>query len=244
METSVLLSAEIIAEGEGARVKRLFPSSKIRDFDPFVLFDEFFVDPFAGFPEHPHRGFEAITYMLEGSFRHKDTLGNDTEVGQEGVQRFTAGRGILHSEMPGRGVSVCHGIQLWLNLPKRLKHIEPSYQQVDKGNLTVFEVPGGTVRTVIGDKSPLKVNTTVSYFDIRLRAGYSYSPLFHPQFSSFIYVYRGKVLCKGLECGSGQGITLKLSPGDIFKAVDSSGFLFLTGKPHREPIYHNGPYVD
>jgi redox-sensitive bicupin YhaK (pirin superfamily) len=116
-------------EGEGAFVRRLFPTQDFNYLDPFVLFDEFFVIPPAGFPDHPHRGFEVITYMRGGAFLHRDSMGNEQIIKAGGVQRITTGRGIVHAEMPGtKGVN--HGLQIWINLPRRLKGLEPSYQNI------------------------------------------------------------------------------------------------------------------
>ena len=116
-----------VPEGDGVMVKRLMPRQGLMNFDPFVLMDHFDIEG-GGFPDHPHRGFEAITYMLDGGMQHVDNLGNKSVVYAGGLQRFTAGKGLVHSEMPqGRA----QGIQLWINLPKRLKQMQPSYQQVD-----------------------------------------------------------------------------------------------------------------
>ncbi|MDR2729082.1 MAG: pirin family protein, partial [Chitinispirillales bacterium] len=168
MENDTIAAAFEMSEGAGARVLRAFPTRLIMDYDPFVLFDEFFVSKNASFPSHPHRGFEAVTYMLEGSFRHEDILGNSDEVGAFGVQRFTAGRGIVHSETPGDKSDVSRGLQVWINLPLRLKHIEPSYQRAAAQEIPAQRVEGGGVRTVIGPASPVKTLTETVYLDITL----------------------------------------------------------------------------
>ncbi len=116
-------------EGRGARVQRVFPTQLTGYQDPFVLLDDFAVAEPAGFPDHPHRGFEAFTYMIEGGFHHKDNLGNDSVVETGGTQRFTAGKGARHSEMPGSG-GVNRGLQLWINLPRSLKKMEPEYEPI------------------------------------------------------------------------------------------------------------------
>ena len=118
------------AEGAGAIVKRVFPTGQLKHFDPFPLLDEFNIEPPAGFPEHPHGGFEAVTYMLQGGFHHTDNLGNDSTVMAGGAQRFTAGKPIMHSELPGTEGSN-RGLQLWIRLPTKLRDLEPTYQQVD-----------------------------------------------------------------------------------------------------------------
>lgn len=244
MLNNKVISAQDTPEGTGARVRRVFPSGLLMDFDPFVLLDEFFVDPTAGFPEHPHRGFEALTYMLDGTFWHRDNLGNDSEVGAGGVQRFTAGKGIVHSEMPGGGTTVCHGLQLWLNLPRSLKQVQPSYQQVLPEEIPQENVLGGVIRTIIGEKSPVSVQTPVAYLDIRLDKDITYELPVMSERNAFMYVYNGKLDISGMQCGKGQAYLMGASRSQTIHTLESSGFIFLAGRPHGEPIYHNGPFVD
>lgn len=139
----------VIETSEGVDIKRLFPIPEFMNFDPFVLFDHFDIGAGHGFPEHPHRGFEAITYMFNGGMNHKDNLGNESFVSKGGAQRFTAGKGLVHSEMPAKeGKS--NGIQLWINLPKRLKQIAPSYQQVNDDEFSQQNILGGWVKNIVG----------------------------------------------------------------------------------------------
>ncbi|MDR0307718.1 MAG: pirin family protein [Chitinispirillales bacterium] len=244
-QNQTIIAAFEMTEGVGTRVRRAFPTALLMSYDPFVLFDEFFVSQSTGFPEHPHRGFEALTYMLSGTFRHKDILGNDSEVGAGGVQRFTAGKGIVHSEMPGLGGHICRGLQLWINLPRRLKHIEPSYQRVSSEKIPQESFDGGRVRTIIGKNSPVKVLTSSSYLDLRLESQVTYElPLFS-EWNSLIYVYNGKIEISGQRLGQGHVIFLgQQHKKPRVTALEASGFVFLAGKPHGEAIYHNGPYVD
>lgn len=244
MITDSVINVQDTPEGAGARVRRLFPSRSLMDYDPFVLLDEFFVDPTAGFPEHPHRGFEAVTYMLEGSFWHRDVLGNDSEVDAGGVQRFTAGRGLVHSEMPGGGTKVCHGLQLWVNLPRRLKQIEPAYQRVMPEEIPLENVSGGRIRTVVGTTSPVELQTQVAYLDLNLDQGISYYLPVYSEFAAFLYVYKGKIEIAGKSCGQGQAYFLGFSRAETVRTVEPSGFVFLAGRPHNEPVYHNGPFID
>jgi len=152
----------IVPEGDGVDVKRLFPLRDFMNFDPFVLWDHFTLDSGRGFPDHPHRGFEAITYMFEGGMNHKDNLGNESFVTAGGAQRFTAGSGLVHSEMPAQ-TGVSNGIQLWINLPKRLKQVDAEYQQVNANEFPVKKLDGGTVKTIVGENSPLQLKTSVIY---------------------------------------------------------------------------------
>ena len=143
-------------EGEGALVYRLMPVAGLRNLDPFVLFDHFVLQAGMGFPTHPHRGFEGITYLLSGSMQHKDNLGNDQTIQAGGAQRFTAGSGIFHSEMPSE-TEITEGIQLWVNLPQKLKTLDPDYQQVDKQEIIVdFPETGVQRRTLVGNKGKIQ----------------------------------------------------------------------------------------
>jgi redox-sensitive bicupin YhaK (pirin superfamily) len=130
-----LIPAVETMEGDKVIVKRLFPVAGLRNHDPFVLWDHFEVAAGSGFPPHPHRGFEAITYLFSGNMSHEDNLGNSSIIGPGGAQRFSAGKGIIHSEMSG-GEEPARGIQLWINLPKRLKHIDPDYQETAAAEIT------------------------------------------------------------------------------------------------------------
>ena len=238
------VKAELISEGAGAKVRRLFPLSSLLDWDPFVLFDEFFVDPQAGFPRHPHRGFEAVTYMLEGSFHHEDNLGNMATVGSGGVMRFTAGKGIVHSEMPG-SKEVSHGIQLWVNLPRSLKGIEAEYQQMEPDEVPEQQTERGVYRTIIGEGSSIIVKTPVIYSDIRLESREHVEPVLPKLYRGLVYVYKGRPLINGEQYRHGDGILLE---SDNTVLVDSgpeeSSVLFIAGHPHNEPIIHNGSFID
>jgi redox-sensitive bicupin YhaK (pirin superfamily) len=170
------------AEGAGALVKRVFPTQQLRYFDPFVLLDEFFVEPPASFPSHPHRGFEAITYMLEGGFHHIDNLGNNTVVLAGGLQKFTAGKGIVHSELPGtRGLN--RGLQLWIRLPSKLGNIKPDYQQVESKAIPERDLNGVHIRVIAGENSPVKLYTKIIYLDV-----------ISPQRAEFVYEVDRKLM--------------------------------------------------
>lgn len=161
MTTFKTSSAVETMEGSGAKVKRLFPiRADLMNYDPFVLWDHFELAPGAGFPEHPHRGFEAITYLFSGSIEHKDNLQNQSKVYAGGAQRFTAGKGIVHSEMPAKNTTST-GIQLWINLPRKLKKVEPDYQQVDAENIPEHIINGVRVRTIVGTKEGIQLHTPV-----------------------------------------------------------------------------------
>ncbi|MDH5601733.1 MAG: pirin family protein [Gammaproteobacteria bacterium] len=245
MENNTFIKSVVeMSEGDGVDVHRLFPvSSKMMNYDPFVLWDNFNLGPERGFPTHPHRGFEAITYMFTGSIEHKDNLGNHSTVTSGGAQRFTAGRGLEHSEMPD-SKEMSNGIQLWINLAKNKKSIEPCYQQVDKENIPIVNVEGGTIRVIVGDESPLKLHTAVRYLDVYLDAGTSITEKVPDDFRGFIYLLQGQVkinneMVKEKYAFFFEGIA-KLN----IESVSQSHFMLCMGKPHREPIKQYGPYVD
>jgi len=234
------VKAVTVPEGDGVVVKRLMPVHGMMNFDPFVLMDHFDIES-GGFPDHPHRGFEAITYMLDGGMQHADNLGNKSTVQAGGLQRFTAGKGIVHSEMPkGRA----QGIQLWINLAKRLKHMSPSYQQVDAKDIPSDSNDGVRVRTVVGEHSPTKLQTDVLYLDISLKQGSVYQRHIDHDMRGFVYVIEGEITLNQARLSTAEamffdvGITLSLL------GKQSSRVLVCFGKPHGEPIHQHGPYVD
>ncbi|HGX92913.1 MAG TPA: pirin family protein, partial [Candidatus Tenderia sp.] len=184
-------TAHEMKEGDGVTVKRLMPVAGWRNFDPFVLWDDFTIRPGNGFPDHPHRGFEAITYLLSGAIEHKDNLGNHSTVFGGGAQRFTAGRGLVHSEMPNQ-TGTTRGIQLWINLPKRLKQIEPAYQQVNDAEFPVKEMTGIRVKTLVGEGSPLMLKTPIRYIEVNAVPGAQFTETVPAQWRGFIYIIEGR----------------------------------------------------
>lgn len=236
--------ALLMSEGDGAEVQRLFPiPNRMMNFDPFVLWDHFTIEPGNGFPTHPHRGFEAITYMFRGSMEHRDNLGNQSVVTTGGAQRFTAGRGIEHSEMPAiKGQS--SGIQLWINLPQRLKQIEPDYQQVDAEAIPVRQVGDAQVRVIVGDSSPLKIQTDIRYFDVSLPAWGNYTEAVPPGFRGLLYLVDGEVEANSQSLTRGQTLFFTdIRQLDVM-AREESRFMLVMGQPHGEPIRQYGPFVD
>lgn len=242
-----LVKPKVKSEGGGAKVKRLFPTSELKHYDPFVLLDEFFVDTEAGFPRHHHAGFEAVTYMIEGDFRHEDDLGNDFSVGEGGVQKFSAGKGIEHSEMPV-GDELCHGFQLWINLPEEMKDSEPSYQKVQPEDIPVVQEGGSKIRTIIGKDSPVDLNTPVLYQDVILEEACFTSVEIPDNYRGFLYVYDGEISIdnKGeSEEKIREGQAYFPSEGKRFsiKCEESSKFIVVSGKPIEEEIKLRGSVV-
>ena len=162
------------SDGAGVNLTRIIASPSLNMLDPFLLLDEFGSDNpddyIAGFPPHPHRGFETITYMLNGKFRHKDTAGNEGYLTDGSVQWMTAGKGVVHSEMPEQTEGLVRGFQLWLNLPKEKKMIEPAYNDIPADEIPTVSIPGGKIKIIAGTFSgitgPGRSHTGMLYYDI------------------------------------------------------------------------------
>lgn len=235
------------AEGDGAEVNRLFPMQQYMNFDPFVLWDDFSIAPGAGFPDHPHRGFEGITYVFEGSINHKDNLGNDSTVASGGLQRFTAGKGIIHSEMPSTQ-GATHGIQMWLNLPRELKKIEPDYQQVNAEAIPEIIVGDARVRVLAGEDAPLKLKTPARYLDVELEPEGVFEQVMPAEFRGFVYMVKGSavvdVLGEHQSLVQHSAIFYPNAASVKLVANEACRFMVCFGQPHGEPIYQHGPYVD
>jgi len=233
-----LHSATTVPEGAGVTVKRLMPAHGLRNFDPFVLWDHFGIES-GGFPDHPHRGFEAITWLFTGGMRHKDNLGNEGIIHAGGAQRFTAGRGIVHSEMPDGSAS---GIQLWINLPKRLKSMPPSYQQIDAIEPESFE--GAEIRTIVGKHGAVTLQTAVEYMDIRLAADATFTRTIQSGFRGIVYVVSGGIEADGQPVAQAGAVLVEDETSLSMVAQDSAHIIWCFGLPHGEPIIQHGPFVD
>lgn len=236
------LTAVPTMDGRGARVRRVFPTRLTGYQDPFVLLDDFSVGEPAGFPDHPHRGFEAFTYMIDGSFHHRDNLGNDSVVRSGGTQRFTSGRGARHSEMPA-GSGENRGLQLWINLPRSLKKIDPEYEAVHAADLPEDGRGGVVIRTIVGARSPVKLRTAVRYLHLRMHGGGRFEDEIPEGHAGLIYVAEGRVKVGDVELAAGEGA--QPGPGEVALAASADAHAFLlVGKRHGEPIVHRGPFVD
>lgn len=230
-------------EGDGAEVKRLLPIHGFMNFDPIVLWDHFDIGPGSGFPDHPHRGFEAITYLFSGAMQHADNLGNTSTVLPGGAQRFTAGSGLVHSEMPGTEDRTT-GIQLWINLPKRLKQVPPAYQQVDAGQIPEQPFPGGIKRIIVGNEDAVQLLTPVKYLDITFEAAASLQEPINSQHRGLVYVVSGKLTLNGHQIETGQACFMEQTSALDFAAQEASQVMVCFGQPHGEPIRQYGPFVD
>ena len=244
------------SDGAGVRLRRSIGTPELDHLDPFLLFDEFKSDTpdeyLAGFPDHPHRGFETVTYMLAGSMEHRDHKGNHGLLTSGSVQWMTAGRGIIHSEMPRQQDGLMWGFQLWVNLPAAHKLDPPRYQDIPPDRVPERETPeGGQVRVVAGRsgdaEGPVRgIVTEPLYLDVRLASGGAFTQDVPAGHNGFVYAYEGKI-----EVGPGQGTPLSagqlglLSDGDSVevRAVSLARFLVIAARPLREPIARYGPFV-
>jgi quercetin 2,3-dioxygenase len=248
------------SDGAGVRLERSIATERLDHLDPFFLFDHFGSenadDYIAGFPMHPHRGIETITYMLDGSVAHRDSLGNAGVIGAGDVQWMTAGSGILHEEMPRAGPRRLDGFQIWVNLPAKLKMTRPRYQDVPAGRIPEVARPGGArVRVVAGEVDGAAgavrdIFADPTYLDVALPAGGSFEqpvPLGH---SALLYVFQGEVTVGGAKPSRGPAIRAPhlaiLGDGDLVRAHAGGAparFLLLSAQPLREPHARWGPFV-
>lgn len=243
-------------DGAGVRMTRVIATEALDHFDPFLLLDEFRSDDpgdyIAGFPDHPHRGFETVTYMLAGAMKHGDNKGNTGLLGPGSVQWMTAGRGIVHSEMPQQEDGLMWGFQLWVNLPASQKMTEPRYQDIPAhdvpetklGDNMAARVIAGTLNGVSGPVSG--VATEPFYFDVRFDGAASVDIPTPESHNVFAYVYEGAI-----DIGVGQGGTVRrgeialltAGSGITVSSGESAKFLLIGGKPLNEPIARYGPFV-
>ncbi|MDQ6992832.1 MAG: pirin family protein [Mariprofundus sp.] len=233
-------AAVTVPEGDGITVKRLMPVAGLRNFDPFVLWDHFDISG-SGFPDHPHRGFEAITYLFDGGMNHADNLANVGTIHGGGAQRFTAGRGLVHSEFPdGRA----HGIQLWINLPGRLKSIDPAYQQVQSNDISESSADGVSIRTIVGKSGAISLHTDVEYLEIRMDRDTTLQRTLPSGFRGFIYAVEGYTNLNGKQLSCGEAAFIEdESPIDL-ESQQGVRLMWCFGKPYHEPIHQHGPFVD
>jgi redox-sensitive bicupin YhaK (pirin superfamily) len=243
------------ADGAGVKLKRIIGQPMLDMLDPFLLLDEFRSDSaddyIAGFPEHPHRGFETVTYMLAGHMQHQDNHGNRGDLSPGSVQWMTAGRGILHSEMPQQENGLMWGFQLWVNLPAKDKMTEPRYQDIAPERIPVVHPAEGVeVRVVAGDfagaSGPVSgVATAPIYLDIALQPGAQLSVPLPEAHSAFAYVFdgtdaqvAGETLTRSELAVLSKGDSVRLSGGDAPSRV-----LLVAGQPLKEPVARYGPFV-
>jgi redox-sensitive bicupin YhaK (pirin superfamily) len=249
-----------VTEGAGVRLRRIIGTPALGYLDPFLLLDEFKSDDpddyIAGFPRHPHRGIETVTYMLEGQVRHGDSLGNSGVIGPGDLQWMTAGHGIIHEEMPEQRDGRLWGFQLWVNLPARLKLCDPRYQELGSAQIPEATVAGGgRVRVMAGQHAGVTGPVTgiaagPLYLDLRLPPQTTISQPVPRGHNAFCYVYRGRCRIGGTDEEPGsllkRGTLAVLDDGDhvrLESADQEARLLLAAGRPLDEPVARGGPFV-
>lgn len=250
------------SDGAGVKLRRSIGSSQSIRLDPFLMLDEFGTDNpddyIAGFPPHPHRGFETVTYMIDGHMRHEDHLGNVGELKSGGVQWMTAGHGVIHSEMPQQESGRMRGFQLWLNLPAREKMKPAAYRDIPADQLTTVALPeGGAVKIIAGqlqvggktyagpiNSEPGAMATDPLFVDLTLPAHGRYRLAVQRGHNAFAYPYEGNALIEGKELPHQQaGILGDGDTVDIVAGPEGFRLIVVAGKPLGEPVVQYGPFV-
>jgi len=244
-------------EGAGVHLKRAFGFFEVKELDPFLLLDDFHsmkpTDYIAGFPWHPHRGIETVTYMLSGRVKHKDSLGNGGDIGPGDVQWMTAGSGIIHEEMPQRTEGMLAGFQLWANLPASHKMMDPRYRGIDSAEIPEVSLDSGAkVRVICGEVDGVvgpvrEIVTDPEYLDVIVPLGAVFRREIKKSYTGFAYVIEGKGFFDKKASSPVDSESLVLF-GDgtevqIRAARQSVRFLLVSGKPLREPVAWAGPIV-
>ena len=240
------------SDGAGVKLNRVIGGPDLPQLDPFLLLDEFrsndAADYLAGFPEHPHRGFETVTYMLAGRMRHRDNQGNTGLLGPGSVQWMTAGRGIVHSEMPEQENGLMQGFQLWVNLPAKDKMTAPRYQDIEPGRIPEVESTGARVRVIAGSyrgvRGPVQADATAPlYLDVFLEDG-EFEAAVPVEHNAFVYVYEGSLDIAGRAVTRGELAVLRGGDTVAARAGDARArFILVSGRPLKEPVARYGPFV-
>ena len=253
-----LIASHPTADGAGVKLRRIVSPDGMRRLDPFLLLDEFGSDDAddysGGFPPHPHRGFETVTYMLEGQMRHEDHLGNVGRLVSGGVQWMTAGRGVIHSEMPEQESGRMRGFQLWINLPAAEKMGDPGYRDIPPEAIPTRTLAGGIVVKVIAGRfehagevvagAVEKVATAPLYLDLELPADSALTLPVTPGHTALVYVYDGAVIVAGQPVPAQRLAVLGDGDAVVLEGGAQGGrALLLAARPLGEPVAHHGPFV-
>ena len=253
-----LVTGRSTSDGAGVKLTRVLTQDLQRRLDPFLMLDAFGSDDpddyIAGFPDHPHRGFETVTYMLAGRMRHRDSAGHEGLLENGGVQWMTAGRGVIHSEIPQQEDGTMEGFQLWLNLPARDKMQAPWYRDFKHADLPRFVTPDGVAGTVIAGESHgvngavTREATSPLYVDLHLPAGTRFEQPLPAGHNAFVYVYRGSVTIGGQPVPVQRMAILANDPQADGVAIEAAAdaparVLLIAGRPLGEPIAQYGPFV-
>jgi len=247
------INATPTSDGDGVKISRSIGSQFLPQLDPFLLLDELGSDDAAdyidGFPPHPHRGFETVTYILEGQMRHKDSAGNEGVIRAGGIQWMTAGSGIIHSEMPEQSEGMLWGFQLWINLPGAQKMRAPRYQEIASANIPEVSGDFGTVRVMAGDVDGTigavsEIATQPTLLDLRLNANGEKTIELPTEHAGFVYIYNGSLTVAGKTLHTQQ--LGQLSAGEavtVTAGEKGAGALLIAAAPLNEPIARMGPFV-
>ena len=250
-----IIDPQFVMEGAGVRLRRSISPRRTNEFDPFLLFDHFaFNDPkegpIQGFPMHPHRGIETVTYMLKGATNHRDSLGNAGLIGPGDVQWMTSGRGIMHEEMPRRGPDgEIFGFQLWVNLPAKLKMSQPRYQEVTESTIPLVEKDGAKIRlvagTVDGVSGPVtEIAAAPLYMDVQLAPDIEWTLPVPEGHTTVAYVFEGEGVFSGETVSA--VMMIKYEDGDHIQVKTENSpvrFMLMAGAPFKEQIVPYGPFV-
>ncbi|HQU14669.1 MAG: hypothetical protein B7Z66_04910 [Chromatiales bacterium 21-64-14] len=242
-----------VTEGAGVVVHRTLGTPVLRNLDPFLMLDHIASenpdDYIAGFPDHPHRGFVTVTYMLEGHMEHRDSMGNHGDLRAGGVQWMKAASGVIHSEMPQQSAGVMRGFQLWVNLPAREKMSDPAYQEFAARAIPVIEAPGARIRLLSGthddQRGPVDdPHTDVCYLHVTLEPNATFAAPLAADRNAFVYGFEGEAVVAGTPIP--RHTLAVLGPGDrveVRSGGGGAGFLLVAGRPLGEPIVQYGPFV-
>jgi redox-sensitive bicupin YhaK (pirin superfamily) len=251
-----LVAGQATSDGAGVKLTRVLTQNLQHRLDPFLMLDAFGSDQpddyIAGFPDHPHRGFETVTYMIAGRMLHRDSAGHEGLLENGGVQWMTAGKGVIHSEIPQQEAGVMEGFQLWLNLPQRDKMNTPWYRDFKADDLPKFVTEEGVAVTVIAGESHgisgavTRDTTQPNYLDLHLPAGARFAQQLPAGHNAFIYVYRGEVSIAGKSVPVQRMAILAddaQADGVVIEAGIDARVLLISGQPLKEPIVQYGPFV-
>lgn len=252
-----LVAGMATSDGAGVRLTRVLTQNLQRRLDPFLMLDTFRSDDpndyIGGFPDHPHRGFETVTYMIAGRLRHRDSGGNEGLLENGGVQWMTAGRGVIHSELPEQEDGLMEGFQLWLNLPARDKMVPSWYRDFKSGDIPELSTADGVVARVIAGESHgvqgaiARERTAPLYLDLHLPAGARFEQSLAPELNAFVYVYRGELKIGDTAVPLQRMAILAndaAADGVLIEAgAESTRALLIAGRPLNEPIAQYGPFV-
>ncbi len=247
-----VLNRKTTIEGAGVKLKRVLGNDKNSTLDPFLLLDHFGSDDpedyILGFPWHPHRGMETVTYMWTGEVEHGDSMGNKGVIRSGDVQWMTAGSGIIHQEMPQKYTGLMQGFQLWVNLPASKKMIAPKYRGIEKRQIPQAQINGAIIKVIAG-----KIGSTVGpvqdlaidikYFDVLLATGKTFEHSIPKENTVFAYVVEGLIEVNGKRVQEGNCLVFGNGNSVLIKSLKGSRFLFVSGPPLNEPVAWRGPIV-